>query len=239
MLPSPLPRAMPADSPAEAFERLVTLNRSLLTQHLLRGLAHDLRNDLQVVTLGAGGPGPVPPAMAARLDQAIEAMSTTLDALGRLGRVESEDESPSDLDAVLREVGHRVGLMRNLPDGRLEIDPVPSGTTVAIAPSRLVQAFLNMVVAAKAAGAETIRVRMGACRSGTIDIVVEDDGGDRAFDPGSPPLDAQIGYGMAAGLLHGHGGAINSAGPHRNQVTLTLPLSGPGSPVPEASRRRP
>ena len=34
-------------------DSLVTLNRALVSQHLLRGLAHDIRNNLQVVALGS------------------------------------------------------------------------------------------------------------------------------------------------------------------------------------------
>ena len=37
----------------DQIESLITLNRALLNQHLLRGVAHDLRNNLQVVALGS------------------------------------------------------------------------------------------------------------------------------------------------------------------------------------------
>jgi signal transduction histidine kinase len=215
---------MAADLSEGAFEHLAQLNRALLTQHLLRGLAHDLRNDLQVLTLGAG---PVAPTMAARLDQAIEGMSATLDTLGRLGRFDAEEDTRSELGTVLAEVSQRTELMRNFADAQVTIDPIPPRMMVAIPPGRLGQILLNLVAAAKAAGAAGIRIWVTAQHGDRVELVIDDDGGARPSEASEQP-GAGIGWWMAAALLRHHGGSLTRATLGANQVTISLPLSDPG-----------
>jgi signal transduction histidine kinase len=227
--------AKPTD---DAFESLVTLNRALLAQHLLRGIAHDLRNHLQVLTLGAVAPGTGPPALAAPLEQAVDAMTTALDLLGSLGRMEPDRDAASDLGAVLADLVRLTELMRNLPEGPVEVDTVPPGLTVATPPAILIQILLNVVANAKEASPAApavVRVRIGERRGDRIEVIVEDGG------PGLPAEAGQlwrtsrdrhshggIGYPVAAGLLARHGGEIRHQATTVNQVVVTLPLTGPG-----------
>ncbi len=224
---------MSAQSPDDAFESLVTLNRALLAQHLLRGIAHDLRNNLQVLALGAEVPGSTPRPLAARLEQATDAMTETLDLLGGLGRMEPDPAPSSDLGTVLAHLTRLADLMRNLPDGRVEIGPTPAGLEVAVPPTTLSQILLNLLANAREASppGAAVRIRIGERSGDRIEVVVEDEGTGLPASAGELWRTSRerrshggIGYGVAAGLLARHGGEVRHRRVPTSQVVVTLPL---------------
>jgi C4-dicarboxylate-specific signal transduction histidine kinase len=222
--------------PHDAFESLVTLNRALLIQHLLRGIAHDLRNHLQVFAFGAGGGQP--PAVSARVEEAVEAMTERLDLMTRLGQMEFDPASTAELAAVATEVARLVDLMRTLPEGRLVMAPAPDGVRVALPPSALTQVLLNIVVNAREAGPPgraDAWVRFGDGRDNRLDVVIEDAGSaDRrgAVELWHTTKDRRahggIGWFVTEGLLARYGGAIRRETAGGSRVVISLPLSGRG-----------
>ena len=113
---------MPSETTEGRFESLVTLNRALLTQHLLRGFAHDLRNQLQVLALGVTlENASSSPLLGERLEHAIHSMANSLDQLARLGRMEPDAQQHANLGEVISGVVRLAELQRNLPSRRIEV----------------------------------------------------------------------------------------------------------------------
>jgi hypothetical protein len=225
---------MAADLSEDAFRSVVALNRAWTRQHLLRGLAHEIRNHLQVLTLGTGG-GPATGAqLSSRMDQAVDGMTVALDLLSRLGRTEPDSES-TDLGDLLIQLGHLSDLQRNFPTRELVIDGSVDGYRVAVPSGELIQVLLNVVGATKA-GASQAR--------GPIRLRVNADGATVTFAIAEPAL---VGWAGAAGaprstddllveaaapyvcrrLVEGAGGRwVTDAA--TGEVRVVLPISGPG-----------
>ncbi|MFN0181379.1 MAG: sensor histidine kinase [Gemmatimonadales bacterium] len=225
---------MAADLSEDAFRSLVALNRAWTRQHLLRGLAHEIRNQLQVLTLGTGG-GPATDAqLLPRMDQAVDRMTDALDLLSRLGRTEPDTES-ADLGDVLIQVGHLSDLQRNFPTRVLVIDGSADGYRVAAPSDELIQVLLNVVGAAKAGGSQG---------GGPIRLRVNADGATVTFAIVEPAL---VGWAGKAGAPRSTGDLLaEAAAPYvcrrlvervggrwvtdaaTGELRVVLPISGPG-----------
>lgn len=170
---------------ANQAESLITLNRALLTQQLLRGVTHDLRNNLQVVALGSSlGEENRGSAIAVKVERALDDMVATLDLLSHLGRPPGGEPPVSSLESVLNELRLLSDLQRNLPTLRLSITPPPVPVLVAAPRSPLLQVLLNLVSNAKeASGRPTEQVEVTATipMDGRVAIMVDDSG------PGGQP----------------------------------------------------
>lgn len=232
MRPPPTPDCMTKPEGDEQLQSLVTLNRALLTQHLLRGIAHDLRNHLQVLALGLSVEGGSPPSLAARLDQAIQSMSTGLDRLARLGRLEDEPSGGSDLGEVIAETLVLAGFQRSLPDRRIESHgDAGRGVQVRLPGAIAVQLLLNLVANAKmAAPAGTpVGIAVQAGSRGMVDVIVEDEGpGPTAPDalwvtPHDRNLHAGVGLTAVRHLAARYGGLLRWERTAATRAILTLP----------------
>ena len=91
------------DPVCHSIPSLITLNRALLAQQLLRGVAHDLRNNLQVVALGSSlGAESQGSAVAVRVERSLDEMVGSLELLSRLGRAAPGEAASTDLGAIAR-----------------------------------------------------------------------------------------------------------------------------------------
>ncbi len=174
---------------APPLASLITLNRALLAQQLLRGVAHDLRNNLQVVALGASlGAEDQGSAVSLRVDRSLEEMIGSLELLSRLGRPSVDDPPTTDLGEALEEVGVLADLVRNTPTLRLRIEP-PSEPTVVVAPRGVIhQMVLNLIVNAKEASeraTDLVTVTVTMPMDGRVAVVVEDPGAGMPVEAGT------------------------------------------------------
>ena len=176
----------------DQIDSLITLNRALLNQHLLRGVAHDLRNNLQVVALGSSlGDEDRGSAIAVKVDRALDEMVATLDLLSHLGRTPGDEPADSSLPLILDELRQLSDLQRNLPTLRLAITPPPAAGPVLVAAPRslLLQVLLNLVSNAKEATdrpTEQVEVTATMPMEGRIAIMVDDSGPGREAPDGTP-----------------------------------------------------
>jgi C4-dicarboxylate-specific signal transduction histidine kinase len=174
---SPAEDATPL-SPA-AIDRIVTLGRAHTIQSLLRGIAHDIRNNLQVLALSSGmGAFEADATVLSRVDGAVEAMTATLDLLGQLGRYPTDPDPVSDLGEVLRTVERLAEFQRNVPQTAARIDPVTRPIPVAISAPALTQVLLDLLHNAKeASGLDGSDVQvMSSEGSAGMTIVIADRG---------------------------------------------------------------
>jgi hypothetical protein len=217
------PRETTIEPPPIPVESLVTLHRAFLAQHLLRGIAHELRNQLQVLTLGVGGAGgseaSTPADLRARIDEAIDAMTVRLDLLGRLGRMEPSPGRAGGLATTLAELPRLADLMRNLPEGRVEVAAIPAGILVATPPSVVREVLLTAVIAARAGSRDPTRllISIGPRLGSQIELHIE---GDRGIELG--PIERAV----MTSQLDRFGASLREEPPRR--VVLVLPLSDPG-----------
>jgi signal transduction histidine kinase len=164
---SPSPAASPAgDLP---IDLLITLDRAHGIQELLRGIAHDLRNSLQVLTLGGAlADGGLEP----RMELAIDEMSDLLQVLGQFGhRAEPETARAATLP-TLRLVERLSGFQRNVPQVPVTFDCPADLPAVAIDQAALVQVLLNLLLNAREASGRGDRVALTA-RAVAGDAMVE------------------------------------------------------------------
>lgn len=189
-------------SPDQA-DSLITLNRALLGQHLLRGIAHDLRNNLQVVALGSSlGEENRGSAIAVKVERALDDMVATLDILSHLGRPPGPEPADTSLELIFDELRQIADLQRNLPTLRLAITPPPAPVLVAAPRSALIQILLNLVSNAKEASARpTDQVEVSATMpmDGRVAIVV-DDRGPAVAPPSGAPFETTRDRGLHGGL---------------------------------------
>lgn len=239
---APDPRFVPGPDQADS---LITLNRALLTQHLLRGIAHDLRNNLQVVALGSSlGDENRGSAIAVKVDRALDDMVATLDLLSHLGRPPAPEPADTSLELVFDELRHLADFQRNLPTLRLAVTPPPAPVLVALPRSALLQILLNLVSNAKEASArptDPVEVSATMPMDGRVAIVVEDRGASNGL-PGGEPLDTTrdrelhggLGVFCCRTLAARHGGTIDwEPRPEGGlRVRVVLPVSARGSRVP-------
>ncbi|MHB1327622.1 MAG: sensor histidine kinase [Gemmatimonadales bacterium] len=155
-----IPAAVPAD-------RLIKLNRADMIQQLLRGIAHELRNNLQVVALGSSlGEESRGTAIGFRIERALDDMVGGLDLLAMLGHPSPTATPHTDIAEVLIAMQQLTDLQRNLPTIPLAVEP-PSTIVAAIPRTTLLQILLNLIANAKEAAGGT---------AGPIGITVESDG---------------------------------------------------------------
>ncbi|MGE0443287.1 MAG: sensor histidine kinase [Gemmatimonadales bacterium] len=199
--------------------RLITLNRALMTQHLLRGIAHDLRNNLQVVALGASlGDDAGGISVSVRVDRALDEMTAALDLLSRLGRTAANEPAETDVGEALSEAVHLAALQRNLPTLGLTIEPPPAPAAVRMPRSELVQVVLNLVANAKDSGplaTDPVTVGVSAPMDGEVALTVVDRGSGIPPSAGAPfastkdPANhAGLGLFVVRALVEGRGGRL-------------------------------
>ena len=174
----------------EEIESLVTLNRALLAQQLLRGIAHDIRNNLQVVALGSslGEDGAGTP-VSIRVERSLDEMVRGLDLLSRLGRVATGEAADADLTEILTAVDELAALQRNLPSLRVRIERPADPTRVAIPKSELTQILLNLLANAKEAHNrpdDLVEVTTTMPMDGRIAILIDDRGPGFPAAAGTP-----------------------------------------------------
>lgn len=215
--------------PDVPVDLLVRLDRALGIQELLRGIAHDLRNNLQVLTLGSSVEGA---EIESRVERAIDEMSETLQILGQLGRRLDSEPPLASPGAILTLVARLADYQRNLPTARLELQYPADLPAVAIGQASLLQLLLDLVMWAKEAtrpegGGVTVRAAVVA-RGVAIEFVIL---GLRSGPPGQP---APPGAGVADLRLHVARALVTQAGgdfrldpnPDGGQVTVRLPVAG-------------
>jgi len=174
----------------EEIESLVTLNRALLAQQLLRGIAHDIRNNLQVVALGSslGEDGAGTP-ISMRVERSLDEMVRSLDLLSRLGRIPSGEAADADLTEVLTAVDELAALQRNLPSLRVRVERPAGPTRVAVPRADLAQVLLNLLANAKEAHTrpdDLVEVATTMPMDGRIAILIDDRGPGMPDAAGTP-----------------------------------------------------
>ena len=177
------------DGAGPSLPSLITLNRALLAQQLLRGVAHDLRNNLQVVALGSSlGAESQGSAVAVRVERSLEEMVGSLELLSRLGRSAPDEPAATDIGEAFEEVRVLADLQRYVPTLRLRIDP-PVEPTVVAAPKTVVhQMLLNLITNAKEAGSRTtdpVTLAVTMPMDGRVAMVIEDVGAGMPGDAGT------------------------------------------------------
>ncbi len=240
-----MPPAFTPPLDADQADSLITLNRALLAQQLLRGVAHDLRNNLQVVALGSSlGDEHRGSAIGMKVERALDEMVATLDLLTHLGRPPMNEPADSSLDLVLDEIRQLADLQRNIPTLRLSITPAPTPARVAIPRSPLLQILLNLVTNAKEAASrptEPVEVTATMPMEGRVAILVDDTGAEAHLPDGTPLATTKdrsfhggIGVYCCRTLVERAGGEITwEPRPEGGlRVRLVLPLSDRGSPTP-------
>lgn len=215
--------------PDVPVDLLVRLDRALGVQELLRGIAHDLRNNLQVLTLGSSVDGA---EIESRVERAIDEMSETLQILGQLGRRLDSDPPLASPGAVLALVARLADYQRNLPTATLELQYAADLPAVAIGQASLLQILLDLVMWAKEAtrpegGRVTV---MAAAVPGdvAIEFVVL---ARRSGSPGQAPppgaAAADLGLQVARALVTQAGGDFRlDPNPDGGQITVRLPVAG-------------
>ena len=216
-------------------DHLITLDRAHRAQELLRGIAHDLRNNLQVFALGSSLGGT---EFADRIDRAIAEMAAVLDLLGDLGRHRTDDPAATPLTETLRQAVHLAGLQRNAPTVAVALDAPEDLPAVAMPAWALLQIVLGLVQNAKeAVGEDGPAIRVAAARSldgRAIEVVVDDRGPGRPEGPFVPfasgkPAASHGGIGLfaAARLAERYRGSLTVAprGGGGTRATLRLPAA--------------
>lgn len=170
-----------------------SLHQAWVSHQLLRGLAHDLRNHLQVLALGlSGSDAGMSPTLGPRLEMAIDGMAASLDVLSTFGRPASNGDRPSDLATVLEELPALADLQRTLPTRMVTIvGDLAAPCLIGLTRAEALELFLSVVAMAKALGAES---------TGPIPIVAHRDGGTIAVAISQP--------GVGPWLASGDRGAI-------------------------------
>lgn len=144
------------DQPEPVNQAFLALNRAWVSQQLLRGLAHDLRNHLQVLALGVGSSGNDLPSVGPRLEAAIDGTSAGLDLLSQLGRADSLGERPADLGTCLERLPRLADLQRNYPARPVTLVGDPgAGCHLDLTTGETLQLLLNLVAGAKLTGGAT------------------------------------------------------------------------------------
>ena len=229
------------DPAGHSIPSLITLNRALLAQQLLRGVAHDLRNNLQVVALGSSlGAESQGSAIAVRVERSLEEMVESLELLSHLGRAAPGEPGSTDLGTALGEVRILADLQRNVPTLRLRIDP-PAAPTVVGAPKTAVhQMLLNLITNAKEAGAratDPVTVTVTMPMDGRVAIVVEDAGAGMPAEAGTLYFSTKdrgshggLGLFVTRTLAERYGGELGweSGTGGGTRARLILPTTGPG-----------
>ncbi|MGE0554602.1 MAG: sensor histidine kinase [Gemmatimonadales bacterium] len=197
------------------IDHLLTLDRARTAVELLRGLAHALRNHLQVIALGSSLPGG---SSDDRIERAIDDMSDLLQLLGQLGRHPDQDLALAPLGPTLGMVEELSELQRNAPALRVVVIKPDESPAVAIPQPALLQVLLNLVFNAKEAtgpGGEPVLLTASAEPPGTVEIAIEDRGaGPEAIDPAplsgsrAPTTHGGTGVFASRALLERHGGAL-------------------------------
>lgn len=142
-----------------------------LTSTFLRGLAHELANAVQMLSLEP------PPASA--LAATRERLTTAMEVLAALAAPEESQAGPTLLPDALREVALWHRLQSGLPDTRLELEAATSLPAVAAGHAHVRDALLVLLTAAKQGGATTAslkvaqvgeRVRCELAHDGTVPL---------------------------------------------------------------------
>jgi signal transduction histidine kinase len=222
------------DLTAEQSERLVTLDRGHGIQELLRGLAHDIRNSLQVVVLASQlGDADRTGDIDQRVDQAIDEINRTLELLGSLGRYLPDGPATVPLTELVRVTERLTGHQRNLPAAPVRFGPVPPAT-LALPLAIGFQILGNLIANAKeAAPGQPIEVGFGTS-PGAVEITVDDSGSGLRATAGSPfestrPAGSHGGTGLFAAryLARHHGGTLewSSRAGGGTRVRVLLPTA--------------
>lgn len=214
--------------PDVPVDLLVRLDRALGVQELLRGIAHDLRNNLQVLTLGKSVEGG---DIESRVERAIDEMSETLQILGQLGRRLDSEPPLASPGAVLTLVARLADYQRNLPTAPLELQYAADLPAVAIGQASLLQLLLDLVMWAKEATGPAggrVTVMAAAAHGGVaVEFVIL---GRRSGPPGQAPQEpgaADLGLRVARALVERAGGELRlEPVPDGNQVSVRLPVAG-------------
>jgi C4-dicarboxylate-specific signal transduction histidine kinase len=211
----------PVDRPSpDRVERLIALNRALLTQQLLRGIAHDLRNNLQVVALGSSiGEDLGGISVNLRVDRALDDMAATLDLMTRLGKSAVAEEPETDLAAAIDEAVWLAGLQRSLPGLGLAVERPPSPVTVRMPRGELVQVLLNLIANAREAtelSTDPVVLTGTMAMDGQAAVTVDDagpgippSGGTPFASSKSPANHGGLGLFVSRALVEGRGGTVS------------------------------
>jgi two-component system C4-dicarboxylate transport sensor histidine kinase DctB len=220
-----------SSSDPEAVERLVTLNRAHAAHQLLSGIAHDLRNDLQVISLGGGTAAG---AVGGESD-AVDRMTETLACLSELVRPAGDDRVDADVEEALHLVVRLAGYRRHPPVPPIRLVGPPRPVTAMIQPWALRQILLNLVLNAQDASGDSGAAIDIAARVGDtgVEITVEDAGSGPVALPGRPfatsrPGQTHGGLGLyVAGVLaRRYGGSLGLTGRAAGgtRAALVLPV---------------
>lgn len=227
-----------SEMPPAQVERLITLNRALVHQHLLRGLAHDIRNNLQVVALGASlGEESASSAIINRVERSLDDIVGALDLLSWLGRSPADDAADADLGDAVAESIRLAELQRSLPTLRVALEGPVAQATVALGRADLVLILLNLLANAKAASghaAAPVTISTSLPLDGRVTIDVVDTGpgippsaGAAFVTTGDPALHGGLGLFVSRVLVERSGGRLSwEREPGGTRVRVELPAIG-------------
>ncbi len=187
----------------EQRDRLILLDRAHGVQELLRGMAHDVRNNLQVVALASQlGDSGRTPEIDLRVEQAIEEINQGLELLGSMGRHLNEGPKTVGLVELVRLLRRTVIYQRNIPAIPVRFGPHPD-CRVQLPPPAALQVLLNLIANAKEVTPPDDSVEVGfrlAARIVEIDILDRGTGLTTAGEPldSSQPTATHGGTGLFA-----------------------------------------
>ena len=229
------------DGAGPPLPSLIALNRALQAQQLLRGVAHDLRNNLQVValgsSLGAEGQGS---AVAVRVERSLEEMVGSLELLSHLGRATVDEPASTDLGGAFDDIRILADLQRNVATLRLRIDPPTTPTVVAVPKTAVQQMLLNLIINAKEAGAratDPVTLTVTMPMAGRVAIVIADVGAGMPSEAGTLYFSTKdrgshggLGLFVTRALAEQYDGELvwESGAAGGTRVRLILPVTGRG-----------
>jgi signal transduction histidine kinase len=225
------------DLSAEQQERLILLDRAHGIQELLRGVAHAIRNNMQVVTLASQLEDERrTPAIVMQLEQAIDAINRHLDLLGSFGRQVSDGPQTVALADLVVLVEQAIHYQRSHRSTAVRFGPCPA-LVLALPPAAGLQLLGNLISNAREADPNR-PIEVGFERNGAMVEITIDDGGP-GLPPGAGrplesirPTGSHGGTGLFAAreVARAHRGSLEwSARPEGGtRMTIRLPIDGAG-----------
>lgn len=245
----------------ETHEKLRTADRLASIGTLAAGLGHDMNNVLLPVRcrLDVLEAEPIPPAVREQITavrRSVDYLQNLADGLHLLALDPTEEEASggtTDLSAWWEQVGTL--LARSVPRHvRLTTSWATDLPPLAVAPHRLTQAVLNLLVNAGEAVGPSGRIRVEAALDTTSERVrlsVADNGSGmteevrrRALDPFFTTKKRGLGTGLGLSLVHGvvrsvgGGMEIQSAPGRGTKITLDIPITTPLEAAPDHGPQR-
>ncbi len=235
----PLPPGWTEAAPVACLEELlIRADWASVAASLVRGMVHDSRGALQVLTLLSNPGTPLSPGEEARMRGpvagAVDHLAATVERFSTVFASPAETPEPVIVEDVLAEVADWQRFQRNLPAVQVELRSAGALPPVRAAAPGLRHALLSLIKNAKEAVApEGGRLALGARVSGAgVEILVQDNGPgfpaglvERVFEPFVSTREGHLGIGLTAvRLLVERWGGLVTLGPERDGATVVVQL---------------